>query len=284
MMTPEQRYFFDLTGYLHLEGVLQGEELKKVQAAAQHYIDTPPDEVPDGFKIDNERDHFNWYLHAFAFDKALEALAFHPQTWPIIRELTSGRPRLSGGNMMVDGPGRPFHPLHSGREGVRRRGSTDARHYFVLNGKIHCNDLVFFFYLNDVHPGDGGLIVVPCSHKESFLRPRELFYPGSYLEDGGYNDDYASAEVPPGVVNITPKAGDVVVISELLTHGALTWQPKDRERRFLTLRYKQQHIVPDLELPEDVLAKLSPETHELVATLPITEIKAIAEQDVVHLS
>ena len=24
MMTPDQRYFFDLTGYLHLEGVLQG--------------------------------------------------------------------------------------------------------------------------------------------------------------------------------------------------------------------------------------------------------------------
>ena len=27
-MTPEQRYFFDLTGYLHLKGVLQGAELK----------------------------------------------------------------------------------------------------------------------------------------------------------------------------------------------------------------------------------------------------------------
>ena len=41
MMTPEQRYFFDLTGYLHLEGVLQGAALQKAQEAAQRYIDTP---------------------------------------------------------------------------------------------------------------------------------------------------------------------------------------------------------------------------------------------------
>ena len=84
MMTPEQRYFFDLTGYLHLEGVLQGEKLEKIQAAAQRYIDTPLSEVPDGFKVDIEREHFNWYMHAFAFDKELEALTFHPTTWPIV--------------------------------------------------------------------------------------------------------------------------------------------------------------------------------------------------------
>ena len=283
-MTPEQRYFFDLTGYLHLQQVLSSEELGRAQQAAQRYIDTPNEQLAPGFEFIAEREHFNWYVHAFAFDKALEALAFHPQTWPIIRELTSGKPRLGGGNMMVDGPGRPFHPLHSGRDIVRRRGSTDTRHYFVLDGKIHCNDLVFFFYLTDVHPGDGGLIVVPGSHKESFLRPQDLFYPGSYIEGEGYNDDYASAEVPPGVVNIAAKAGDVVVISELLTHGALTWQPKDRERCFLTLRYSQQHMVRENPLPEGVLTKLSPETRELVATVPFIETKAIAEQDVVYLT
>lgn len=41
-MTPEQRYFFDLTGYLHLEQVLQGDELARVQEAAKRYLDTPP--------------------------------------------------------------------------------------------------------------------------------------------------------------------------------------------------------------------------------------------------
>ena len=93
---------------------------------------------------------------------------------------------------------------------------------------------MFFFYLTDVHPGDGGLIVLPGSHKANFERPPEMFYPGSY-KDGTYNNDYNSFEVPAGIKNFNPKAGDVVVISELLVHGALSWQAKDRDRRFFVV-------------------------------------------------
>ena len=35
MMTPEQRYFFDLTGYLHLEGVLHRAVVVRVHAQPQ---------------------------------------------------------------------------------------------------------------------------------------------------------------------------------------------------------------------------------------------------------
>ena len=283
MMTPEQRYFFDLTGYLHLEGVIQGAQLQRAQAAAQRYIDTPPDQVPDGFEINLEREHFNWYLHAFAFDKALEALAVHPTTWPIVKELLDDKPRLSGGNMMVDFHGKPFHPLHSGHESSLTAPTPGWRRYQIHNGRISCNDLVLFFYLTDVHPGDGGLIVLPGSHKANFPRPRELFYPGSY-KDGTYNDEYDSTDVPEGVANFNPKAGDVVVISELVVHGALSWQPTDRQRRFLTLRYCSQHITPSNPLPDGVKAQLSPETLELVDVAPIKKIKSIVEQDVVALS
>ena len=40
MMTSEQHYFFDLTGYLHLKNVLNAEELHKAQEAADRYIHT----------------------------------------------------------------------------------------------------------------------------------------------------------------------------------------------------------------------------------------------------
>jgi hypothetical protein len=283
MMTPEQRYFFDMTGYLHLEGVLQGEALQKAQAAAQRYVDTPPNQVPDGFEINHEREHFNWYLHAFAFDKALEALTMHPATWPIIKELLDDQPRLSGGNMMIDVHGKPFHPLHSGHESALTAETPGWRRYQIHNGRISCNDLVFFFYLTDVQPGDGGLIILPGSHKANFSRPQELFYPGSY-KDGTYNNDFNSTEVPEGVTNFTPKAGDVVIISELVVHGALSWQPADRDRRFLTLRYCSQHITSSNSLPDGIHTKLSPETLELIKIAPIKQIKSIVEQDVVTLS
>ena len=63
-MTPEQRYFFDVTGYLHLEGVLQRSALHSAQEAAQRYIDTPGTELPSGFKCESK----GTYLHGFAFD------------------------------------------------------------------------------------------------------------------------------------------------------------------------------------------------------------------------
>ena len=278
-MTPEHRYFFDLTGYLHIEGVLAGEELQRAQAAAQRYIDTPPEALPPGFKVDLDRDHFNWYLHAFAFDKSLEALALHPKIWPIIKELLDDRPRLSGGNMMVDVHGKPFHPLHSGHEKSLTAETPGWRWYQIHNGRISCNDLVFFFYLTDVYPGDGGLIVLPGSHKANLLRPQNLFYPGSYV-DGTYNNSFNSSDVPPGVTNFTPKAGDVIAISELLVHGALTWQPPDRDRRFLTLRYCSQHIAPSNPLPDAVLGRLSPATQELTAVAGAHATKGIVESDV----
>ena len=184
-MTPEQRYFFDLTGYLHLEGVLQGAQLAAAQEAAQRYIDTPPEEVPAGLEINLEREHFHWYINAFAFDKALETLTMHPHTWPIVRELTDDRPRLTSGNLMVDVHGKPFHPLHAGVHGPPPL-NPEAGRYSTVGGKIQCNDLVFFFYLTDVHPGDGGLIVVPGSHKANFPHEKDYFYPESYTDDG-YN-------------------------------------------------------------------------------------------------
>ncbi len=285
-MTPEQRYFFDLTGYLHLEGVLQGEELKAAQAAAQRYIDTPPEQVPAGLKINLEREHFNWYINAFAFDKALEALTMHPATWPIIKELTDDVPRLTSGNMMVDVHGYPFHPLHTGVKGSPVHNPEEGR-YSAVGGKVQCNDLVFFFYLTDVNPGDGGLIIIPCSHKSNFPYSKKDFYPDSYTEEGDYRDDYYSTDVPEGVLNITPKAGDVVIISELVTHGALSWVPQDRDRRFLTLRYMQQHesVRGDLmRFAPEVCERLSPETLELAEPASFHHVKEIVKRDVVTLS
>ena len=72
-MTPDQRYLFDTTGYLHLPGALDSTELAAAQAAVQRYIDPPPEELPPGFAA-----HGGGYAHSFAFDKVLEALTLHP--------------------------------------------------------------------------------------------------------------------------------------------------------------------------------------------------------------
>ena len=263
-MTPEQRYFFDVTGYLHLEGVLHRSELHSAQEAAQRYIDTPGTDLPSGFKCESK----GTYLHGFAFDKSLEALTLHPSFWPLVVELTNDRPRLTTGNLRDQTHEESyFGRLHCAREGG---GGPEMPTYFVQDSRMYSNFLVVFVYLTDVFPSDGGLIVVPGSHKSQLPRPDGLFAPNSDTE-------VTDPEPPPAVTNITPKAGDVVIISEMLTHGVLIWKPQDRSRRFLLLRYMSQFSAYSVfeTFPKEIEDRLSPETRELIAYAHHSEIKEI---------
>ena len=109
----------------------------------------------------------------------------------------------------------------------------------------------------------------------------------SRSEDGkSYANGFAFAglkDLPAGVVNVTPQAGDVVVMTEMLAHGTLQWQPKDRLRRTLVLRYRPQ-FKGSSAVPETIHSRLSPETRELLAHAHYTHVKEVAKGDVVRLS
>lgn len=271
MMTDAQRYLFDVMGYLHLEQALGRAELKAAQEAVDRYVNAAPAELPEAFGrstslFDENRSH---YKYAFAVDKALEALVFHRSFWSIVLEVSGRRPRLNSGDVRINAAEDPAHRLHCSRESF---GPYSCR-YSCDDGKIYCDDLVVFIYLTDVLPGDGGLLLVPGSHKSDFKRPQDVF-----------NDGWLESDVPLGVTNVTAKAGDVVVTTELMTHGALAWQPKDRDRRFLILRYRPQYHRQLHEFPESVLAMLSPETCELLETQSYTYEKEIVKRDSVTLT
>jgi ectoine hydroxylase-related dioxygenase (phytanoyl-CoA dioxygenase family) len=264
MMTPEQRYWFDLTGYLHLKQVLQGDEFLRVQEAVDRYLKAPPETLPDGYRIRDKE-----YHHAIGFDRSLDALAVHPATWPIIREFTNGRPQMSGSGVVCNERGEGALPLHCARDDF----GFDATRYEFRDGHILCNDFVVFFYLSEVRPGDGGLLLVPGSHKSALSRPPEMFHGGEIDND-----------IPPGVVNITPDAGDVVIFSELTTHGVIAWRPQDRRRRMVNYRYKTQQRGYEHRYTPVLKALLPPELVQLVSDEDYMHKKKIAEADVVELS
>ena len=261
-MTPEQRYFFDVFGYLHLKGAIEPDDLKAAQEAAERYVRTPPDEMPSGFGIKEPSEGFLLFQFGFAFDRPLEKLAMHPASFPVVCELTQDRPRLMNGTLLVNRVDPGSH-LHCARE---EDIAWPRTHYLVKDGRIFCDNLVVFPYLTDVNPGDGGLIVLPGSHKAEFDRPLEMFYPDGKITD----------EIPEGVVNINPKAGDIVIISELLTHGTLPWKP-DRDRRTLVLRYKPQNEGGATSIPDVVLERLLPETRELIEFQGFKHVKEIVK-------
>ena len=101
----------------------------------------------------------------------------------------------------------------------------------------------------------------------------------SYL----FSDGLIEKDPPPGVVNITPSAGDVVIMPECVTHGVLPWKPVDRQRRVLTLRYRPHHRQAG-DIPEGVKERLAPETQELLESAHYTHTKEIAKRQQVCLS
>ena len=151
------------------------------------------------------------------------------------------------------------------------------RRYYIEDGKVRCTDFIFFFYLSDVFPGDGGLIVLPGSHKAHFGRPRGMFYLGAEDDE---DRSYVAHTVPLGVHNVCARAGDVVIMPEHLMHGALTWQPRDRDRRFLILRYNVQHMLTGQRrpFPDAIRQRLDPETIDLIELAPYFEYKDIVKQ------
>ena len=123
-----------------------------------------------------------------------------------------------------------------------------------------------FPYFDDVFSGDGGLLVVPGSHKAEFERPSDAF---------GATTFETLDDLPAGIINVTPRAGDFAIISERLTHGTLRWQPKDRLRRVLVLRYQPQFQAGGGTLPEPVLARLDPDTRELTERAGYRHVKEL---------
>ena len=99
----------------------------------------------------------------------LGRLAFNAVAFPVIMELTRGQPMVRLFQGMHNAPGSGGGAmLHSNREGQRSStvGSPSMAKYIVgRDGTIFCQDFVVFVYLDDVNAGDGGVCMVPASHK-----------------------------------------------------------------------------------------------------------------------
>ena len=142
-------------------------------------------------------------------------------------------------------------------------------------GTLYCDTFNVFWYLSDVHPGDGSLLLVPGSHKSEFECPFEGIYES---ED----------DLPQGILHIAPKTGDVIFIPEQVFRGSLKWKPKDRDRRFMIYRYASQHLLAwhrdtDYVVPKEIRDRLAPETRELIETAWRAHEKEISKRDNIRL-
>ncbi|MGN6827044.1 phytanoyl-CoA dioxygenase family protein [Paucibacter sp. M5-1] len=116
-----------------------------------------------------------------------------------------------------------FFPMHSGgQDGVVRN------QYRYVDGKFRCGQVNILLALTDIGPGDGGTRILPGSHKSNFAHPacREAMSARLSLGD----------EVVEGSIEVHLKAGDALMFSDALCHGA-TKRTLPGERRVCIYRY-----------------------------------------------
>ena len=224
-MNDDEKYLFDLNGYLVLRQVLGADEVAEMNAGIDQHVDQV--QQRDGSLVAESK-----ALAGSSHRKDLSGMLSWERPWcePFRRLLAHPaiKPHLDGilgeGYRLDHGPGLiamdngcEGGTLHGG--GVERTDLSEA--YFFKAGRIYTGLTVVEFLLADEGPGDGGVAVIPGSHKANLSCPRSMKLWEQHQEH---------------VLELNGKAGDAVIFTETLTHGTLPWTAV-HERRALLYKF-----------------------------------------------
>ena len=202
-MNDDDKFFFDLKGFVHLKGVLSEEEVDRCNVAIDAHADRffQTERTLEGnSKVLGGTDKQKWMEGMLEWERPhcepFRQLLVHAKIQPYLNELLGGGYRLDHGPLIIamdEGDG--GHLLHGG--GVERQDFSQT--YTFKFGQMFCGLTVVEFQLADEGPGDGGLAVIPGSHKANFPLPEKL---SLYEEHREY------------VKEVHSQAGDAIIFTE----------------------------------------------------------------------
>jgi hypothetical protein len=217
-MTDEQKFFFDLNGWLMLPAVLSDEEVTSVKA--------------------------HLYAGGNGYTGPAQELLDHPAIVPILGEILGGGPpaedyynfRCENSFTTIRQAG--WKP--AGTERPHGGPGIGAISYRSGRGRIYSGLSRVVWELNRVQKGDGGTLFLPGTHKAEFPYP-----PGVLEPDNPFLQPY---ECP---------AGSVVIFTESLLHAATTWKNPEIDRVAIFSAYNsipsQYHR---LNLPHELISSM----------------------------
>ncbi|NKB66131.1 MAG: hypothetical protein GKR89_03635 [Candidatus Latescibacteria bacterium] len=221
-MNDEQKYLFDLTGYLVLRQVLTPDEVAVMNQGIDRHIDqleplAQSTSAHSQTLQGTQRRHDLGGMLAWErpWCEPFRRLLAHPVVKPCLETV------LGAGYRLDHGPG--LIAMNRGAEGCTMHGGgverTDLSEVYIFNnGRIMTGLTVVEFLLADEGPGDGGVAVIPGSHKANIACPESIRMWEKYREQ---------------VVEVNGKAGDAIMFTETLTHGTLPWTAAHQRRALL---------------------------------------------------
>ncbi len=222
-MTDQEKYLFDVHGYLVIEGALTPEQVVVANAAVDHHADQiglRPNDLARGSKTLQGSQGRGDLGGMLTWDKPhcdpFRDMIVNPNVTPHLEELLGPGFRLAGLGIITMDEGAEGFWFHEGAEPRDR-----SRTYVYQNGRMFTGMTNVAIQLTDVGPDDGGFACLPGSHKANFPCPDDIRLYEAYHER---------------VLQIPAKAGDAVLFCECLMHGSLPWVA-EHQRRSVIIRY-----------------------------------------------
>ena len=213
-MQDNEKYLFDLQGFIAVENALSHEQLAELNRILDEHIAAE-------CELDMRTHRFGKLLD---WGPAYRALIDNPAVAIYLEQIIDPQFRLdhvyldiirSGTSPIgasLHGGGAPFNP---------------SQYYRFANGRMHNGLTVVAYNLADVGPEDGGFGCVPGSHKSNYR------FPGEWKS--------MDEAIQPCVQRVTGPAGTAVIFTEALTHGALPWRGAG-ERRTVFFKYSPHPV------------------------------------------
>ncbi|MSS71991.1 MAG: hypothetical protein EXS64_10935 [Candidatus Latescibacteria bacterium] len=222
-MTEDDKYFFDLWGYLVVENALTPEEVGACNAALDHHgeqirprsLDDPLARGSKTLTGTGGRLELTGMLGwERPWCEPFRNLLVHPNIVNYMYEMMGPGYRLDHGPLLIAAKeGTEGHQLHGAGEPLNA-----CVNYFHQNGRMFCGGVTVAWQFTDVNPGDGGFCCVPGSHKSNYRAPKGVL---TVENDRGC------------VKQVAMKAGDVLLFCEGTSHGTLPWKGAGERRSVL---------------------------------------------------
>lgn len=227
-VTEKEKFLYDLQGFLVVKDVLTQNEITTLNKAFDANWDKrreDPNSAPDGNTYGPvRRGLFDGML---TWEKPwcipFRELLVHTKVIPYLDVMLGRGWKMDHSPFMLTGG--------KGTEGLRIHGATSrqfngSQYYSYTNGVMRCGMIVCQFQLADVQSGDGGLCVIPGSHKANYGCPDEILRWEDHQEV---------------VYNVPARAGDMVIFNEATLHGTLPWTA-EHDRRSLLYRFSPKYL------------------------------------------
>ncbi len=233
--TQEQKYLFDMRGWLLVPGVLAGDELEEIQDFG-YRLRHEPDSIPEhersplGGPMQKLSDHPNvvGFLNEFLAHPALSS----PECYGF---------RMESCHMFYRTVGDGNFGPHNGNGMLRFPG--DSHLYRCIPGRGYSGLTRIVWELNPVKYRQGGTLFITGSHKAVYTAPESIRTPDSPIWD--------TYECP---------AGSLLFFTEALTHSTHQWTNEDNHRMAIfscynTVNSKWHDWNPNPKLMEEMPPK-----------------------------